>query len=79
MWYVYMVICNDWSLYTWITTELERRIDEHNNSPKWSKYTRMRRPVELVYSLKVENKSNAAKEEYRIKKLKREEKLRLIS
>ena len=74
-----MVICNDWSLYTWITTELERRIDEHNNSPKWSKYTRMRRPVELVYSLQVENKSNAAKEEYRIKKLKREEKLRLIS
>ncbi len=78
MWYVYIVRCNDGSLYTWITTELERRVDEHNNSPKAAKYTRVRRPVELVYSVEVADKSEAAKEECRIKKLTRDKKLKLI-
>jgi len=78
MWYVYIVRCKDGSLYTGITTELERRVDEHNNSPKAAKYTRVRRPVELVYSVEVADKSEASKEEYRIKKLSREEKLKLI-
>ena len=79
MWYVYIVRCKDGSLYTWITTQLERRIDEHNNSPKGAKYTRVRRPVELVFSTEVADKSEASKEEYRIKKLSREKKLKMIS
>ena len=54
-WYVYVVRCRDDSLYTGITTELERRIEEHNHSPKGARYTRARRPVELVYSEALEN------------------------
>jgi putative endonuclease len=73
-----MVKCSDDSLYTWITTDVERRIEEHNSSPKGAKYTRVRRPVELVYTLEVSDKSEASKEEYRIKKLSREEKMKLV-
>ena len=78
MWHVYILQCNDKSLYTGITTDLVRRIEEHNNSDLGAKYTRCRRPVELVYSQKLKNKIQACKEEYRIKKLSREEKINLI-
>lgn len=78
MWFVYIVRCSDNSLYTGITTDLDRRIDEHNNSPKWAKYTRMRRPVQICYSSQWENKSDASKEEYRIKQLSKIQKENLI-
>ena len=68
--FVYMVRCSDNSLYTGITTDVFRRVDEHNG--KWNKgakYTAMRRPVNLVYSTEYENRSLASKEESRIKKL----------
>lgn len=78
MWYTYIVKCSDNSLYTGITTDIERRVLEHNESDKWAKYTRARRPVELVYKSESENKSEASKEEYRIKKLSRKEKEELI-
>lgn len=78
MWFVYIVRCSDNSLYTGITTDLERRIDEHNNSPKWAKYTRIRRPVEISYFSEWENKSEASKEEYRIKQLSKLQKENLI-
>lgn len=78
-WYVYIVECSDNSLYTWITTDLDRRIDEHNNSDKWAKYTKMRRPVNLVYSTELSSKSEASKEEYRIKKLTRQQKIKIIN
>ncbi len=77
-WFVYILKCSDDTLYTGITTDLERRIDEHNNSPKGAKYTRVRKPVELIYSEMVDNKSLASKREYEIKKLSREQKLELI-
>jgi len=77
--FVYIVQCNDDTLYTGITTDISRRIDEHNNSDKGAKYTKLRRPVSLVYLEEQENRSTASKREYFIKKLKREEKLRLIS
>ena len=77
--YVYIVRCNDDTLYAGITTDLERRIDEHNNSPKGAKYTRNRRPVTLVYSEACENKSAASKQEYVIKKLTKVEKEKLIA
>ncbi|MDP2586757.1 MAG: GIY-YIG nuclease family protein [Candidatus Komeilibacteria bacterium] len=78
MWQTYIVKCSDNTLYSGITTDLKRRIGEHNNSPLGAKYTRGRRPVKLVFSKRFKNKSLAAKEEARIKKLSRQEKLKLV-
>lgn len=73
-----MLECSDGTLYTGITTDLERRLDEHNNSAKGAKYTRARRPVTLVYSEELDNRSEASKREFAIKKLSRKEKNRLM-
>ena len=79
-WYVYIVECADGSLYTGITTDVKRRLLEHNYSFKSAKYTRSRRPVNLVWSKEVEGgRSEASKEEYRIKRLSRKKKLELIN
>lgn len=79
MYYVYMVKCADNTIYTGIATELERRIEEHNSSDKGAKYTRVRRPVSLVYSEEYPDRSLASKREYEIKKkMSRAEKLELI-
>lgn len=78
MWQLYILKCSDSTLYTGITTDLKRRIGEHNYSPLGAKYTHGRRPVKLVYSRKFKNKSLAAKEEARIKKLKKAQKQALI-
>ncbi len=79
MYYVYIVQCTDSSLYTGISVELERRIEEHNYSDKGAKYTRTRRPVYLVYSEEYLDRSSASKREYEIKKkMSRAEKLALI-
>ena len=77
--FVYIVQCNDNTLYTGITKNLEKRIHEHNHLAKGAKYTRVRRPVELVYFEESENRSTASKREYSIKKLTREKKLTLIN
>ena len=77
-WYVYIVECADGSLYTGITTDVKRRILEHNYSFKSAKYTRSRRPVTLVWSKEVSNRSEASIEEARIKRLSRKLKLELI-
>ena len=77
--YVYILRCSDRTLYAGITTELERRIKEHNFSGLGARYTRSRRPVRLVYFKKYPSRSAAAKEEYRIKRLTRAGKLELIS
>lgn len=77
MWYIYLLQCADQTIYTGVTTDLERRIEEHNSSKLGAKYTRGRRPVKLIYSTEVETRSEALKEEYRIKQLPREEKLKL--
>jgi len=73
-WYIYILVCSDKSLYTGITTDLERRIKEHNNSEKGAKYTRWRRPVKLIYSEEHTDRSSASKREIEIKKMTREEK-----
>lgn len=80
MWKVYILECSDKSLYTWITTDLTRRLREHNWEIVWgAKYTRVRQPVELVYSEELENRSEASKRECEIKKLSRVQKLKLIN
>ena len=76
--FVYILRCADDTLYTGITTDLERRVDEHNNSSKGAKYTRARRPVELVYSEELGNRSLASKREFSIKKMSRKEKITLF-
>ncbi len=76
--FVYILECSDKSLYTGITTNIEKRLEEHNNSPKGAKYTKARRPVKLVYSEASEDRSSASKREYAIKKLTRVKKLKLI-
>ncbi|MDO9267309.1 MAG: GIY-YIG nuclease family protein [Sulfurimonas sp.] len=73
-----MLKCSDGSIYTGITTDLNRRVDEHNSSPKGAKYTRVRRPVELIYSESYEDKSSASKREYEIKQLSKIQKLSFI-
>lgn len=76
---MYIVECADKTLYTGITTDLTRRIEQHNTSPLGAKYTQSRRPVKLVYAAEMPNKSEAQKEEYRIRKLTRKEKIRIVS
>ena len=76
-WFVYMLKCSDGTLYTGITTDLKRRVAEHN-SAKAAKYTRARQPVVLVFSKNAQDRSHASKEEAKLKKLSREEKLMLF-
>ena len=78
-WHVYMVECADGTLYSGITTDLERRILEHNDSDKGAKYTRAKRPVRLVYSEQHLDRSTASKREYELKQLSREEKKELFA
>ena len=75
--FVYIIKCSDNTLYTGYTTDLKRRIKEHNEG-EGAKYTRGRTPVELVYYEKKSSKSSAMKREYEIKQLKRKEKFELI-
>lgn len=76
--FVYILECSDNSLYTGITTNIEKRLNEHNTSPKGAKYTKARRPVKLVYQEPAQDRSAASKREYAIKKLTRTKKLQLI-
>jgi putative endonuclease len=76
--FVYILKCNDNTLYTGITTDLKRRVSEHNSSLKGAKYTKQRRPVELVYAQEESDRSSASKREYEIKHLSRMQKLQLI-
>ncbi len=78
MYYVYILACADGTLYTGITTDVARRVVEHNTSPLGAKYTRGRRPVRQVYTIVCVDRAGALKEELRIKKLSRREKLFLI-
>lgn len=77
IYFVYLLKCEDKTFYTGITRDLERRVFEHNNTEKGAKYTKGRRPVKLVFSKKCKNRSDAQKEEYRIRSLTRKEKQNL--
>ncbi|MQN02106.1 MAG: GIY-YIG nuclease family protein [Lachnospiraceae bacterium] len=78
MYYTYIVKCSDNSLYTGYTTNLERRVKEHNNGKKGAKYTRSRRPVELVYYEEYAARHDAMSREALIKQLSHREKCQLI-
>lgn len=77
-WWLYIVECADGTLYTGVTTDVSRRIAEHNGSTRGAKYTRSRRPVELRYTQPCADRSDAQRQEARIKRLSRTDKLRLV-
>ena len=76
-WYVYMLRCGDGSLYTGSTTDVERRLREHQGGTG-ARYTRSRPPVTLAYAEKAPDRSAAQRPEASIKKLPRAQKLKLI-
>lgn len=79
MYFVYILECNDKSLYTWITNNIEKRLKQHNGILHWwAKYTNWRQPVKLVYKEVYSSKSDALKREIEIKKYSRKNKLNLL-
>lgn len=76
-WHLYILRCKDGSLYTGITTDVEKRLEAHR-SGKGAKYTRGRGPLELVYREECGTHSDALKREIEIKRLTREQKQALI-
>ncbi len=79
-WHVYMLRCSDDTFYIGVTTDLERRLREHNESDRLgARYTRSRRPVELVWSETQSGRALALKREYALKRLSRASKLKLLN
>ena len=74
---VYLLKCRDGTFYTGVTTDLERRLKEHNEGARGAKYTKARRPVTLWYSEQSTSRSEAQKREYELRTLPRSEKLSL--
>jgi len=80
VWWVYLLRCADGSLYTGITTDLERRLAEHNgDGPAGARYTRSRRPVQLAWCEATATRSEASQREAAIKRLDRARKLALCA
>ncbi len=77
-WFVYMLRCSDNSLYCGVTTDVGLRVEAHN-SGNGARYTRCRLPVELVWHIPVAGKSEAFREEFRIKRLRKDDKELLLS
>lgn len=79
VWWVYILRCGDGTLYTGIATDVDRRVSEHTSQgAKGAKYLRGRLPLEIVFRKEIGTRSEASKEELRIKKLSRRDKLRLL-
>jgi len=77
-WFVYLVRCQDDTLYCGIAKDLNRRIEEHNSADKGAKYTRGRRPVELVYTEEAASRAQATQREGQVKRMARTQKMALI-
>ena len=77
MWYLYILRCKDGTLYTGITTDVEKRLEAHR-AGRGAKYTRGRGPLELVYRETCGSHSEALKREYQVKALTRLEKRKLM-
>ena len=78
-WFLYVVECSDGTLYTGVTIDVTRRIREHNNPSRGAKYTRSRRPVNLVYHTDFPDRATACKAEAKFKKLSRKQKLEVVN
>ena len=78
MWYIYIVQCSDHSLYTGVAKDVAARVAQHNDGTG-AKYTRARRPVQLVYSETVPDRSAALRREHEIKRMESGKKRHLIA
>ena len=79
-WFVYLLECCDGTLYCGITCNIERRLNEHNGILLGgARYTRSRRPVQLVASVSVDNRSEASKLEYLVKKTPKDRKISVLN
>lgn len=77
-WLVYIIRADDGSLYTGVTTDIERRFGEHQAGPRGARYFQGRRPVEVVFTESGHSRASACRREYEIKKLSRERKLDML-
>ncbi|OKY26014.1 MULTISPECIES: GIY-YIG nuclease family protein [Thalassotalea] len=78
-WFVYFLRCADNSLYAGVTTDLARRVHEHNQTAKGAKYTRVRRPVSLAYAEPAAHRKEACQREYYLRKLSKKQKEQLVA
>ena len=79
VYYLYILTCADRTLYTGITTDVKKRVKEHNEGKVGAKYTRSRLPVFLSFVKEVGEREEALREEYKLKQLSRTDKLKLIN
>ena len=77
--FVYIVRCADGTYYTGYTSDLTKRLNQHNSGKQGARYTRMRRPVKLVYVEKFDTQKEAMIREKEIKKLSRVHKIRMVT
>ena len=77
-WFLYVLQCSDGTYYTGVTTNIGRRLNEHNVSSRGARYTKSRRPVKLVCWTTFDDRSTAQKAEYKFKRLTREQKELII-
>lgn len=77
-WFVYIIRCDDGTLYTGIATDVERRFREHLGQPRGAKFFRGRKPLEVAWREGGHDRSSACRREAAIKKLDRDGKLRLV-
>ena len=78
MFYIYILLCSDGTLYCGSTNDLARRLHAHNHAKAGAKYTRARRPVALAYSERCRTLARARAREAELKRMTREEKLALV-
>lgn len=78
-WSVYILRCSDDTFYTGSTNDMEKRLHKHNHLKSGAHYTKIRRPVELMYTETFETMGEALKREYAIKQLTREQKIALVA
>ena len=78
-WFLYILQCADGTYYTGVTTDMKRRLNEHNTSKRGAKYTKTRRPVKVVYLSGYNDRSFAQKAEYKFKQLTRKQKESIIN
>lgn len=76
--FVYILECNDGTLYTGWTTDIDKRVLAHNQLKTGAKYTSARRPVKMVYSEECVGKKEAMRREYEIKQMTRIQKMKLV-
>jgi putative endonuclease len=79
MWFVYLIQTENNKLYCGITTDVERRFEEHKNNPKGAKFTKANKPKKVVYVEECKDRSTASKREYEIKRMTKKEKETLVS